>query len=378
MTVETETTVEEKIVRILRRLGIERAHFASRGLNDWHGMAERYPESIASLSLVCPLGFDSQVLSPLSDRLLVINADEGISSETIARNLQSLSSAAQVTLTDCTFPNNYDDLASQRGGDVAPAILDFLKQMDVHNAPDAVSSSEQEGEEDGIYFKVQGSGPPLVLLPLGAAPSQWEPVIDSFSQRYCVISMSGPALGMVASLESRGHTAGYLSAVGSLLDAAEIQPGDRVLEVGCGTGVLCRWLARRLEFKNTVVGIDVNAFFLREAAEIARREGLQERGQLSRRQRRDSSIRRRQLRCRLLQYRHSTSQRRPDASRAGQGREARRPGGGARPRPRYEPLGEPGLEPLPQSPASSRRRGSRTAAIPWDATTPPSTSGSPC
>ena len=47
------------------------------------------------------------------------------------------------------------------------------------------------------------------------------------------------------------------------------------MEVGCGTGVLCRWLARLMQFKNPVVGMDVNAFFLREAEEIARREGLE-------------------------------------------------------------------------------------------------------
>ena len=96
------------------------------------------------------------------------------------------------------------------------------------------------------------------------------------NERYCVISMTGPALGMVASLEGRGRTPGYLSAVGSLITAAEVQPGDRVLEVGCGTGVLCRWLARQTAHRNPVVGMDVNAFFLREAAEIARREGLEE------------------------------------------------------------------------------------------------------
>ena len=127
---------------------------------------------------------------------------------------------------------------------------DFLARMDSQDGPGGVSPSVAEGEADGIYFKAQGSGPPLVLLPLGAAPSQWGPLVETFSQRYCVISMTGPALGMVASLEGRGRTPGYLSAVGSLIAAAEVQPGDRVLEVGCGTGVLCRWLAQETAREN--------------------------------------------------------------------------------------------------------------------------------
>ena len=274
MTISTETRVEQSIVEVLRQLGIERAHFASRGLNDWHGIADRHPEAVASLSLVCPLGFDSLVLSRIADRLLVFNGDRGGATETIGRNMAGLPSAATVTLSDCQYPDNYNDLAVLRGGDIGPAMLEFLARMDAQDGPDAVSPPVKEGEVDGVYFRVEGSGPPLVLLPLGAAPSQWEPLSSTLSQRYCVVSMTGPALGMVASLESRGHTQGYLSAVQSLLAEAEIQPGDRVLEVGCGTGVLCRWLARETAFKNSVVGMDVNAFFLREAAEIAKREGL--------------------------------------------------------------------------------------------------------
>ena len=276
MTTEIDTPVEERIVGVLRQLGIERAHFASRGLNDWHGVADRFPETVASLTLVCPLGFDSLALTPLADRLLVVNADRGGSTETIDRNMASLQSASMVTLSDCAYPDNYNDLAVLRGGDIAAAMRDFLSRMDSQDGPGGVSPSVEEGEADGIYFKVQGSGPPLVLLPLGAAPSQWEPLVETFSERYCVISMTGPALGMVASLEGRGRTPGYLSAVGSLIAAAEVQPGERVLEVGCGTGVLCRWLARETARENPVVGMDVNAFFLREAAEIARREGLEE------------------------------------------------------------------------------------------------------
>ena len=274
MTTNTDTPVEEKIAGVLRQLGIERAHFASRGLNDWKGMADGFNETMASLILVCPLGFDSLSLSPLADRLLVFNTDSGGASETIGRNMESLPSALTVTLEDYAFPDNYTDVAVLRGAEIGPAMTDFLAGMDSRNGPGAVSPSVEEGEVDGIYFKVRGSGPPLVLLPLGAAPSQWEPLIAKLSERYCVVSMTGPALGMVASLESRGRTPGYLSAVGRLIGEAAVQPGDKVLEVGCGTGVLCRWLAREMGHKNAVVGMDVNAFFLREAGEIAEREGL--------------------------------------------------------------------------------------------------------
>lgn len=275
MTTVTDTPVEEKIAEVLRQLGIGQAHFASRGLNDWHGMATSYPEAIASLTLVCPLGFDSQALAPLSDRLLVFNADSGGASETIARNTATLQPASLVTLTGCAYPDNYNDLAVQRGAEIAPAMLSFLDSIDERNGPQAVAPSVTEGEVSGIYFKIYGTGRPLVLLPLGAAPSQWAPLLSDLSERYCVISMTGPALGMVASLESRGHTPGYLSAVRNLLAEARIQPGEEVLEVGCGTGVLCRWLARETELKNPIAGMDVNAFFLREAAEIARHEGLE-------------------------------------------------------------------------------------------------------
>ena len=87
MTTQANTSVEERIVGVLRELGIERAHFASRNLGDWRGLAVNSPDAVASLTLICPLGFDSQALAPLAERLLVFNADRGGATETIDRNL---------------------------------------------------------------------------------------------------------------------------------------------------------------------------------------------------------------------------------------------------------------------------------------------------
>ena len=274
MTTQIDAPVEGQIVGVLQRLGVQRAHFVARNLGDWRGLAAGHPETIASLTLVCPLGFDAMVLEPLADRLLVFNADHGGATETISRNVAGLPSASMVTLADYVYPNNYANIAVERGGDVAPAMLDFLAARDSLDGLPSVSPSIDEGEVGGVYFRVEGAGPPLVLMPLGAAPAQWDPIVAAFSPRYCVVSMFGPALGMVASLEDRGRTFGYLSAVGSLIAAAEVQPGESILEVGCGTGVLCRWLARETGGRNPVSGVDVNAYFLREAAEIARREGM--------------------------------------------------------------------------------------------------------
>jgi SAM-dependent methyltransferase len=92
---------------------------------------------------------------------------------------------------------------------------------------------EQEGEIAGISFRVRGAEPPLVLLPLDLSPGQREPLIPALAVRYCTITLGGPLLGSVASLEERGCS-GYMAVVRGLLDALAIQPGESVLEVGCG------------------------------------------------------------------------------------------------------------------------------------------------
>jgi ubiquinone/menaquinone biosynthesis C-methylase UbiE len=114
-----------------------------------------------------------------------------------------------------------------------------------------------------------------VLLPLFLAPSQWEPLIPALSERYCTITLGGAALGAVAILEARGHASGYLQMVRTLIEVAGLPPGEAILEVGCGSGVLARWLARRTAGHNRITGVDINPYLLREANALARQEGLE-------------------------------------------------------------------------------------------------------
>ena len=54
--------------------------------------------------------------------------------------------------------------------------------------------------------------------------------------------------------------------VGPVADAAEIRTGDKVLDVGCGTGVLAREALRRAGQEGRVVGLDLNEGMLAVAA----------------------------------------------------------------------------------------------------------------
>jgi SAM-dependent methyltransferase len=65
-----------------------------------------------------------------------------------------------------------------------------------------------------------------------------------------------------------------------VLDIAEVSPGQRVLDIACGTGVLARAAAERTGSPDSVVGIDLNVGMLevarRNAPDIDWREGRAE------------------------------------------------------------------------------------------------------
>lgn len=268
----TRFQVEEHIAKLLHHLGLEQAHFAARLDMDWTSLVANRAELVASLTLVCPGNMDASVLRPLDSRLLVFNDDQR-SGQGVTQAMASLPDATLVTLPNY-FGFPWSDVAADHPEVVATAMMEFLARMDAgQDGERTVTLPEGKGEIDGLSYHIRGSGPPLVLLPLQLAPSQWDPLLPALSERFCTIMLSGAEVGFVAVLEARGRT-GYLRVVRNVLEEMTLHPGAKLLEVGCGSGVLSRWLAHHTGKDSTIVAVDVNAYLLREAELLITKEGL--------------------------------------------------------------------------------------------------------
>ncbi len=132
------------------------------------------------------------------------------------------------------------------------------------------------GEIAEVTYRVRGSGPPLLLLPLSLARSQWNPILPALAERFTTIVLGGEYLGVVPVLEGRMQ-GGYRNVVRLVVDAAKPRPGERVLEVGCGPGAVARWLATHLPVDNPITAVDINAYLLGEAAALSNAAGLSDR-----------------------------------------------------------------------------------------------------
>ncbi len=79
------------------------------------------------------------------------------------------------------------------------------------------------------------------------------------------VDASGEADRLIQVLEDADTTPGCADLRRSWLDFSELRPGQHVLDVGCGTGVVVREVAERVGEQGRVVGIDPSARFIEEA-----------------------------------------------------------------------------------------------------------------
>ena len=274
MTLDAESSVAERLGQLFRHLGLEQVHIAARVTADWHGLVNAQPEMIASLTLVSPTGLEASPLGALGSRLLMLTGDQGAPAEAVQKAMADLPEATLVTLHNY-FGHPRADILTDRADEVGTAMLTFLSRVDQARAVKPVHLPAQEGEVGGVSYQVQGAGAPLVLLPLGLAACQWEPLLPRLSAHYCTITLGGAVLGSVPGLEARGQNTGYADVIRNLIEAVHLQPGETILDVGCGSGVLDRWLARHTGGAHRIVAVDIHRTLLREAAALARKDGVE-------------------------------------------------------------------------------------------------------
>jgi SAM-dependent methyltransferase len=267
--------IEDRLTQLFQHLGIRRAHVGGGYAPDALCLVRAFPESIASMTLVCPFRLPADAFRPLGARLLFVHGDRGPGAGSVAQTLAALPEAKEIALKDFVDAA-WSDAIAERRAEIEPALLAFLADQSRREALAPPQLTQGEGEIAGITYRVRGSGPPILLLPLTLARSQWDPVVPVLAERYTTIVLGGAFLGIIPSLEARMQ-GGYRGVVRSVVEAADIQPRQSILEVGCGSGAVARWLARFTDGANRINAVDVNDYLLREAVALTRSDGLSER-----------------------------------------------------------------------------------------------------
>lgn len=265
---------EERIYRCLHSLGIPRAHFAGRDIPAVTVLQQAHPEMVASYANIGGVSVHDRALNRLGDRVLVVRGDHGVSAGALADVGLADAGARELVLPEYE-DTPWADTVAQRSADVLAALLTFWRDLDAAHPLAPLQIQGATGEVAGITYRAAGAGTPVVLLPLFLAPSQWEPLLTDLCAHHAVIVVGGPELSPVSNLEWRART-GYLRVVQGVVQEAGLQGGDRVLEVGCGTGTVTRWLSRSTAGRNPIDTLDANPFLLGVARELAETEGVRE------------------------------------------------------------------------------------------------------
>ena len=265
----------DRLIALLDHLRLDAAHFGTPIPRDISGLAEDHPERLAGIVLCVPSRLDPAPFAAVADRVLMIAPERGPAGDATARAATRLPAAERAVLAGYDAPGGWTDAVAERTDEIADQMMGFLARM-AANGRRALTphTAQAEGTHAGISYRIVGSGPALILLPFFLAPSQWNPAIPHLAKHFTVVTLGGPHLGGVASLEDRAQMPTYQAMFRTLIDAIAPRAGETILEIGCGAGSLVRLLAARLGKANPITGADLNPFLLGEARELAEAEGL--------------------------------------------------------------------------------------------------------
>jgi ubiquinone/menaquinone biosynthesis C-methylase UbiE len=266
---EVGLTPTDRLVALLDHLGIGVAHVATQIPADIAGLVTRHARRIGAITLCVPTRLDPMPFAGAASRLLMISGERGMTADVTARATDRLPGAKRVVLPGYDAPG-WADVVADRTDEILRAMSGFLGSVQAEKPRVAAG----EGTHAGITYRIEGSGPALVLLPFFLAPSQWAPAIPQLAKHFTVITLGGRHLGGVAALEDRARAPTYQAMFRTLIDLIAPQPGESILDVGCGAGSLDRALARRLGGANPIAAMDLNRFLLGEAAALAKAEGV--------------------------------------------------------------------------------------------------------
>ncbi len=259
-------TPTDRLVALFDHLGVGRVHIASQIVGDMAGLAATHPERVGSIVCVTPVRLDPVPFSGVAGQVLMVAGEYGPTFETTARAAARLPGAQRFIL-DGYEAEGWADTAADRTHELVEAMTVFLAG-NAAEEPKVTGS----GSHAGITYRIEGNGPALVLLPFFLAASQWDPAVPELAKHFTVIRLGGRHLGGVAMLEDRASMPSYRAMFRNLVEAMAPQPGEPILDVGCGAGSLDRQLAGLVD--NPITALDPNNFALREAAALAEADGL--------------------------------------------------------------------------------------------------------
>ena len=170
----TPTRLSDRLVALWQHLGLGRAHVATQIPTDLADFAAHHAARIAGAVLCVPVRLDPAPFVALDDRLLMIAGDRGLTAEATERAAARLPGARRARLADYEALG-WSDVVADRTEAVVAALLGHLGDR----AADAPQAVPREGRHAGLTYRIEGSGPALVLLPFFLAPSQWQPALPS-------------------------------------------------------------------------------------------------------------------------------------------------------------------------------------------------------